>query len=66
MNIILNGKPKELPDPLGLKSLVERSCKDKSPVIAELNGEIIKLPQREETALKEGDVVELVSFVGGG
>lgn len=66
MNITLNGKPKEFPDPLGLKPLVEQFCKDKSPVIAELNGEIIKLPQWEETALKEGDVVELVSFVGGG
>ena len=66
MNITLNGKPKELRPTLDLKSAVERFCKDKTPVIAELNGEIIKLPQWEETTLKEGDIVELVSFVGGG
>ena len=66
MNIILNGKLKEFSSAPDLKSVVEQFCKDKTLVIAELNGEIIKLPQWEETALKEGDVVELVSFVGGG
>ena len=66
MNITLNGKPKELLLTLDLKSIVEQFCKDKTPVIAELNGEIIKTPQWEETTLKEGDAVELVSFVGGG
>ncbi|MCK4882456.1 MAG: sulfur carrier protein ThiS [Candidatus Omnitrophica bacterium] len=66
MNITLNGKPKKFPNTLALTSLVEQSCRDKTPVIAELNGKVIKLEQWEETSLKEGDVVELVSFVGGG
>jgi sulfur carrier protein len=66
MNITLNGKPKELCSDIDLKSAVEQFCSDKTPVVAELNGEIIKLPRWEETTLKEGDVVELVSFVGGG
>ncbi|MCK5081548.1 MAG: sulfur carrier protein ThiS [Candidatus Omnitrophica bacterium] len=66
MKIRLNGKPKEFPDTLVLTSLVEQFCKDKNPVIAELNGKIIKLEQWEETSIKEGAVVELVSFVGGG
>ena len=66
MNIILNGKQKELTCTLNLKSTVEQFCKDKTPVIAELNGEIIKPPQWEKTTLKAGDIVELVSFVGGG
>ncbi|MBN1869276.1 MAG: sulfur carrier protein ThiS [Candidatus Omnitrophica bacterium] len=66
MNIILNGKPKEIRSTLNIQSAVELLCKNEGPVIAELNGEIIKAPQWEKTALKEGDVVEFVSFVGGG
>ncbi|MCK5013418.1 MAG: sulfur carrier protein ThiS [Candidatus Omnitrophica bacterium] len=66
MNITLNGKLKEFLPALNLKSAVEQFRKDKTPVVAELNGEIIKLPRWEETTLKEGDIVELVSFVGGG
>jgi sulfur carrier protein len=66
INITLNGKPKELSGITDLESTVEQFCKDKTPVIAELNGEIIKPPQWKEMTLKEGDTLELISFVGGG
>jgi len=66
MNIIVNGKRKEISSSLDLKSAVALFCGNKSPVVAELNGNIIRPPQWEETSLQEGDVVELVSFVGGG
>ena len=66
MNITLNGKIKQLSGVKDLRSLVELLCNDKSPIVAELNGEIIKAAQWKETTLKEGDTIELVSFVGGG
>ena len=66
MHIILNGKPKEFQNTLNLKNVIEQFCLDKIPVVAELNGEIIKDPQWESTALNEGDILELVRFVGGG
>ena len=66
MKITLNGQVKEFPSIPNLESIVEQFCKDKNPVIAELNGEIIKNPLWEETIIKEGDAIELVSFVGGG
>ncbi len=66
MKITLNGKTRELTNALNLENVVGQFCKDKNPVIAELNGEIIKNPLWEETLIKEGDIVELVSFVGGG
>ena len=66
MKITLNGHFKEFPNALHLGNLVEQFCKDKTPVITELNGEIIKDIQRKHTPLKDGDSVELVSFVGGG
>jgi thiamine biosynthesis protein ThiS len=39
---------------------------DPRTVVVELNRKIIRRPQLEETALSEGDAVELVHFVGGG
>ena len=66
MKITLNGQVKEFPNIPNLENIVEQFCKDKNPVIAELNGEIIKNPLWDKTVIKEGDAIELVSFVGGG
>jgi len=66
MKITLNGQVIELPNAQYLQNVVKRFCTDKNPVIAELNGEIIKNPLWEKTIIKEGDTIELVSFVGGG
>ncbi len=66
MNITLNGQAKQLPDALNISEMVEEFCKDKAPVIAEVNGKIIKKLQWSKIVLKEGDRIELVSFVGGG
>lgn len=35
-------------------------------VAVERNGEIVPKAQYEETILKDGDTLEIVSFVGGG
>ena len=35
-------------------------------VAVELNGEILPRAEFEKTAVKDGDVIEVVSFVGGG
>jgi thiamine biosynthesis protein ThiS len=35
-------------------------------VVVELNRKIVRRPQLSETALSDGDAVELVHFVGGG
>ncbi len=66
MNITLNGQTKQLPDALNISGMIEQLCKDKIPVATEVNGEIVKKLQWDEMILKEGDIVELVSFVGGG
>jgi len=66
MKITLNGQLKELDGTCGLKGIMERYCKDKTPVIAEVNGAIIQDPGAKDIVLNDGDIVELVSFVGGG
>ena len=39
---------------------------DKKRIAVELNGEIVPKSKYAETVLKDGDCVEIVSFVGGG
>lgn len=39
---------------------------DSKRIAVERNGEIVFKSQYDSTVLKEGDVLEIVSFVGGG
>jgi thiamine biosynthesis protein ThiS len=39
---------------------------DPRTVVVERNREIVRRPQLSDTALTEGDAIELVHFVGGG
>ena len=39
---------------------------DKKRIAVELNGEIVPKAQYGQTVLKDGDALEVVSFVGGG
>jgi sulfur carrier protein len=66
IKITLNGKQKELATALNLHDVIGQFCKDTHPVIAELNGHIIKKPIWNQISIKDGDTVELVSMVGGG
>ncbi len=66
MKIQLNGQGKQLHSSQSLKELIENFCKQHNRVIAEVNGEIIRSHQWPTVSLKDGDVVELISFVGGG
>ena len=66
MKITLNGQAKEFSHAQSMQHIIEQFCKQHNRVIAELNGEIIKHPSWPSITLKDGDVVELVSFVGGG
>lgn len=66
MKIILNGYLKEISDFPDLSAFIDHYRRSNSPVIAELNGEIIKDHRWKKTVLREGDQLELISFVGGG
>ena len=66
MKIMVNGKSREYDNSQSLKDVITSVCQDSSKVIAEVNGTIVKSPQWPETTIKDGDSIELVSFVGGG
>ena len=66
MKIKLNGLEKEFQPNLNLKEIIAEFSKTRLKIIAEVNGQIIRSHQWEQIRLKDGDLVELVSFVGGG
>jgi len=66
MNIIINGKSKKFNPTQHLSAIVHEFCKQPKHVITELNGAIVPSDKWAQTTLKEGDTLELVTFVGGG
>ncbi|MGI6109341.1 MAG: sulfur carrier protein ThiS [Eubacteriaceae bacterium] len=49
-----------------VSQLLESSSYDPARVAVECNGEIVPKARYSETVLKDGDSLEVVSFVGGG
>lgn len=49
-----------------LKEYLDEEKYDCRRIAVERNGEIVPKKNYEETILKEGDCIEVVSFVGGG
>lgn len=66
MNIIINGASQQFASAKNLTDIVSSLCKQPKHVITELNGSIIPPDQWAKTSLKDGDALELVTFVGGG
>jgi thiamine biosynthesis protein ThiS len=66
LEIMVNGDPRRLPGPASVADLLRQLGLDARTVVVELNREIVRRPRLDETALADGDTVELVHFVGGG
>ena len=65
MYITLNGEQTAITGPT-LLAMVKEKGFNPNTVIAEVNAQLIQKDDWEQTALTEGDTVELLSFVGGG
>ena len=66
VTITLNGEPHELPGPLTVTDLLTRLAIDPRRVAVEHNLVVIRRAHYADTAVREGDTVEIVNFVGGG
>lgn len=66
LEIMVNGEPRRVPGPATAADLLRHLGLDPRTVVVELNRKIVRRPQLSDTALAEGDAVELVHFVGGG
>lgn len=56
----------EVGDGISVRDLVELCGFGKGPVAVEQNGQVVRRRDHATTTLSEGDVVEIVHFVGGG
>ncbi len=65
IEIQINGRQEKLKQQTILQCIEAKELPARSLVV-ELNGRIIKQQQWANTSLAEGDVLELLNFVGGG
>lgn len=61
----INGKTEAVAG-FTIAEIVEKSGYNKARVAVELNGNIVPKAKYAETVAGENDVIEIVSFVGGG
>ncbi|WP_339307778.1 sulfur carrier protein ThiS [Paenibacillus sp. FSL R5-0519] len=67
MNIIVNGQRMEIEDSMNrVDKLLQSFDLQVKTVVVELNRNILTREYHETTALREGDRIEIVHFVGGG
>jgi thiamine biosynthesis protein ThiS len=66
LRVVVNGEERRVPGPATLLDLLAHLGLDPRTVVVERNREIVRRPRLGDTALAEGDTIELVHFVGGG
>ncbi len=66
MQITINGDPREVPEALTVRGLIEYLGLTEGPVAVEKNREVVPRAAHAATPLSPGDTIEIVHFVGGG
>jgi thiamine biosynthesis protein ThiS len=66
LTLTLNGEEQKFAGALTVAGLVERLGLDMRKVAVELNREIVPRSTYAAVALRHGDVLEIVHFIGGG
>ena len=65
MRLLLNGESREVPAGATVLELLQ-TLGIRGRVAVERNGTVLRQAEHIETRLAEGDVLEVVTFVGGG
>ena len=65
MKVTVNGDARELPDSQTVRALIVSHNLSPDKVAIELNRRLLR-GDKYDTPLKDGDEVEIVTFVGGG
>ena len=66
LNIVVNGIPRGVPAGCTVDQLLDTLAPRRGRIAVERNGEIVPKSRHRDTALADGDRVELVVAVGGG
>ena len=64
--VTINGRETVLELPMTVSDYLAKNQYQINRIAIELNGEILSKYQYSDTMLKDGDSMEIVSFVGGG
>ncbi len=65
MQLIINGEPKQV-EAGNVRELVVTMGLGEQAVAVEVNRQVVPRRLHEQTPLKDGDAIELVTLVGGG
>jgi sulfur carrier protein len=65
MQIIINGQKKEMAGPVNVQEYLRQQGIITEGLVVEINQAIIKQSEWADREIKENDVIELISFVGG-
>jgi len=66
MKLTVNGNEMEFQDEISVQSMLEAMNNKNKMIVVEKNLEIVPKENFPITILKEGDIIEIISFVGGG
>ncbi|MFO7766844.1 MAG: sulfur carrier protein ThiS [Pelovirga sp.] len=66
MQITINGNDKQVSQHATVTDLFNLVAINPEQVVVEHNGSIISPADYDQTTLNDGDVIELIQFVGGG
>jgi sulfur carrier protein len=66
VELTVNGKPRQAPDGATVSELLAGMDLAGRRVAVERNGRVVPRGEHETTALADGDVLEVVTLVGGG
>jgi sulfur carrier protein len=66
VQVTVNGERRDVPDGLTIRALVVHLGLGDGPVAVEVNREIVPRASHAQRVIAEGDVIEIVHFVGGG
>ncbi len=65
INIMLNGEPQELSEGIDVSKLLQ-DLKITVPCAVEMNKKVVPKALHSATIISDGDVIEIVTIVGGG
>ena len=66
MRVIINGNEETIEAGMTLVELLRRRKAEPKRVAVEVNRELVVRGEHDRTPLREGDRIEIVTFVGGG
>ena len=66
LQLRVNGEEKNINTTMNLQEFLDQQGLDSEVIIVELNSKVVNRLKYRETFLKDGDVLEIAQFMGGG